>query len=106
MAEIMGEKGGHSGAPMRKRLSELADATTDRRDRYVDFLRAFSITVVILGHWLGAVVEWHGGQITGASALDLVPGLWIITWALQVIAGLLLCRRILQHGHLQRGTST
>ncbi|MCZ6662116.1 MAG: acyltransferase [Actinobacteria bacterium] len=81
----MGEKGGHSGAPMRKRLSELADATTDRRDRYVDFLRAFSITVVILGHWLGAVVEWHGGQITGASALDLVPGLWIITWALQVM---------------------
>lgn len=73
-----------SAAP-RRRLSDLVGATPDRRDRYVDFLRAFSITVVILGHWLGAVVEWHGGQITGTSALDIVPGLWIVTWVLQVM---------------------
>jgi len=74
-----------SRAPPRRGLSDLVDATPDRRDRYVDFLRAFSITVVILGHWMGAVVEWHGGQITGTSALDIVSGLWIVTWALQVM---------------------
>ena len=81
----MDEKGAEGATPGPRRLSELADATPDRRDRYVDFLRATSITVVILGHWLGAVVEWHGGQITGTSALDLVQGLWIVTWALQVM---------------------
>jgi fucose 4-O-acetylase-like acetyltransferase len=80
----MGDKN-TSGGSGRRRLSELVDATPDKRDRYVDFLRALSISVVILGHWLGAVVEWHGGQITGASALDIVPGLWIITWALQIM---------------------
>jgi fucose 4-O-acetylase-like acetyltransferase len=80
----MGDKD-TSGGSGRRRLSELVDATPDKRDRYVDFLRALSISVVILGHWLGAVVEWHGGQITGASALDIVPGLWIITWALQIM---------------------
>ena len=68
-----------SRAPPRRRLSELVDATPDRRDRYVDFLRAFSITVVILGHWMGAVVEWHVGQITRTSAHDIVTGLWIVT---------------------------
>ncbi len=81
----MDEKGAGSAAPGSRRLSELADATPDKRDRYVDFLRAMSITVVILGHWLGALVEWRGGKITGVSALDVVPGLWIITWALQVM---------------------
>ena len=80
----MGDKD-TSGGPGRRRLSELADATPDKRDRYVDFLRAFSISVVVLGHWLGAVVEWHAGQVTGASALNLVPGLWIVTWALQIM---------------------
>jgi len=80
----MGDEG-TAATPGRRRLSDLVDATPDRRDRYVDFLRAFSISVVILGHWLGAVVEWHGGQITGTSALDIVPGLWIVTWALQVM---------------------
>lgn len=80
----MGDKD-TSGGSGRRRLSELVEATPDKRDRYVDFLRALSISVVILGHWLGAVVEWHGGQITGASALDIVPGLWIITWALQIM---------------------
>lgn len=74
-----------SGPPGFGRLSELAEATPDRRDRYVDFLRAFSITTVIFGHWMGAVVEWHGGQLSGTSALDLVSGLWIITWVLQVM---------------------
>ena len=76
---------GEEREPSKPRLSDLVDATPDSRDRYVDFVRAFSITVVILGHWLGAVVEWHGGQITGTSALDIVPGLWIVTWALQVM---------------------
>ena len=79
----MGDNG--AGGTPGRRLSDLVDATPDRRDRYVDFLRAFSIIVVVLGHWLGAVVEWGGGQITGTSALDIVPGLWIITWAMQIM---------------------
>ena len=71
------EKDARSDTRGRRRLSELVDATPDRRDRYVDFLRALSIVVVVLRHWLGAVVEWHGGQVTGTSALNLVPDLWI-----------------------------
>lgn len=68
-----------------EKLRALAIATPDSRDRYVDLVRAFSIAVVVLGHWLMAIVYMDGGSLTGANALDEVPGLWIATWVLQVM---------------------
>lgn len=64
---------------------DLAAQTPSSRDRYVDFLRAFSICVVVLGHWLIAVVYITDGQISGVNALHVIPGLWITTWILQVM---------------------
>ncbi len=69
----------------RLRLGELAQAAPAYRDRYVDYLRAYSVLVVVFGHWLGAVVRWEGDEVSGVSALDVVPGLWISTWLLQVM---------------------
>jgi len=66
-------------------LLRLARQTPPDRDRYVDFLRGFSILVVVLGHWLIAVVAWQGGEITGTNALEEVRGLWLATWVLQVM---------------------
>jgi fucose 4-O-acetylase-like acetyltransferase len=59
--------------------------TPASRDRYVDLLRAVSIGVVVLGHWLMAVVYERDGQLLGVNALDVVPGLWLATWILQVM---------------------
>lgn len=66
-------------------LLEMADATPSTRDRYVDFLRAVSIMVVVLGHWLIAIIYWKDGEVTGQNALDVIPGLWLATWILQVM---------------------
>ncbi|MBU1228204.1 MAG: acyltransferase [Actinobacteria bacterium] len=66
-------------------LRRLAEQTPPDRDRYVDFLRGFSILVVVLGHWLIAVVTWQGGQVTGSNALEQVRILWVATWVLQVM---------------------
>ncbi|MFN2588760.1 MAG: acyltransferase [Actinomycetota bacterium] len=66
-------------------LAELAAATPPTRDRYVDFLRAFSIAVVVLGHWLVAIVYLERGELSGASALDQIPAARILTWVLQVM---------------------
>ncbi|HVL51466.1 MAG TPA: acyltransferase family protein, partial [Actinomycetota bacterium] len=63
----------------------LAEKTPPGRDRYVDFLRAFSICVVVLGHWLIAVVYIQDGEISGVNALHVIPGLWVATWLLQVM---------------------
>jgi fucose 4-O-acetylase-like acetyltransferase len=66
-------------------LLAMAAATPPERDRYIDFLRGFSILVVVLGHWLIAVVEWQGGRVEGSNALEHIRGLWALTWLLQVM---------------------
>ena len=66
-------------------LLGLAAATPESRDRYADFLRAFSIVVVVFGHWLIAYVTWVDGKIDGANALEIIDGIWVLTWVLQVM---------------------
>ena len=66
-------------------LQDLAAATPATRDRYVDFLRALSIAVVVFGHWLVAIVYMRGWELSGASALDEVPAARLLTWVLQVM---------------------
>jgi fucose 4-O-acetylase-like acetyltransferase len=67
------------------RLDELVARTPADRDRYVDFLRAFSILVVVVGHWLIGVIYWDGGVIGTTSAIGKTPWLWLATWFLQVM---------------------
>ncbi|MDQ3952532.1 MAG: acyltransferase [Actinomycetota bacterium] len=66
-------------------LDRFAAATPASRDRYVDFLRALSIAVVVFGHWLVAIVYFRGSELSGASALDEVPAARMLTWVLQVM---------------------
>lgn len=66
-------------------VSDLAAATPESRDRYVDFLRAFSILTVVCGHWLIAIFVWEDQRISVDSAVGLQRGLWMATWVLQVM---------------------
>jgi fucose 4-O-acetylase-like acetyltransferase len=68
-----------------ERLEQLAARTPATRDRYVDFLRALSILVVVVGHWLIGVIYWRDGVIGSSSAIGRTPWLWIATWLLQVM---------------------
>ena len=54
------------------------------RDRYVDFLRAASLLVVVGWHWVFSIVTWHPGPGT-TSPIGTTPGLWAFTWVLQVM---------------------
>ena len=58
------------------RAAGLAAQTPAERNRYVDFLRAVSILVVVVGHWLIATAHYVDGTLTnldvntnGSSAL-------------------------------------
>lgn len=66
-------------------LRALAEATPASRDRYVDFLRAFSILTVVVGHFLIALIHWEDGRIYVHNAVGHQSGLWIATWVLQVM---------------------
>ena len=57
----------------------------NRRDPYVDMLRALSLCVVVLWHWGFTIIAWtsHGPEPT--SPLQWTYGLWPLTWLFQVL---------------------
>jgi fucose 4-O-acetylase-like acetyltransferase len=64
---------------------ELAAATPSTRNRYVDLLRFVSIAVVVLGHWLIAVLGFRDGRFVGENLLEIFPDVQIATWVFQVM---------------------
>ncbi len=63
----------------------LAEQTPPSRNRYVDFLRAVSICVVMLGHWLVGMPIVVDGALIAADVLRVVPSTQWLTWGLQVM---------------------
>ena len=63
----------------------LVAATPATRQRSVDLLRTASLGVVVLGHWLMAVLAWEDGRPTVGNALTDVPAARYATWVLQVM---------------------
>lgn len=66
-------------------VDQLVDATPDTRDRFVDFLRAVSIAVVVCWHWVFSITQWRDGRLTMPNPVGEVPLLWMLTWLLQVM---------------------
>ena len=68
------------------RARALAERTPETRNRYVDFLRAASITIVVLGHWsVAAAYVSDDGQLQLGDMLSLAPWTQWLTWVLQVM---------------------
>lgn len=65
--------------------AEVAVATPDDRDRYLDLLRGLALTMVVIGHWLLAVVWMQDGQLRVTTMLDAAPAAAWVTWVLQVM---------------------
>lgn len=67
-------------------VDDLVDATPASRDRFVDLLRALSIVVVVLWHWVFSITHWNGdGALTMPNPVGDVRLLWLATWVLQVM---------------------
>lgn len=77
--------GGMTTTTLRPSAAAIAAATPPDRNRYVDALRLFAITMVVIGHWLIAVVWRDGDGLHAASALALEPGTQWLTWVFQVM---------------------
>ena len=73
-------------APAPLTVDALVDATPASRDRFVDLLRALSIVVVVLWHWVFSVTHWtDAGRLTMPNPVGDVRLLWVATWLLQVM---------------------
>lgn len=64
---------------------ELGRGTPDTRNRYVDFLRAASILVVVVGHWLMAAPSVGAGGFSLSDMLHVAPWSQWLTWLFQVM---------------------
>ena len=67
------------------RAADLAAQMPAERNRYVDFLRAVSILVVVVGHWLIATAYYVDGTLTPGHLLKSEPGTQWLTWVFQVM---------------------
>jgi hypothetical protein len=67
------------------RAEALARQAPPERNRYVDFLRAFSILAVVIGHWLVAAPYMENGAVRGGHLLGIVPWTQWLTWGFQVM---------------------
>ncbi|MEZ4330306.1 MAG: acyltransferase [Myxococcota bacterium] len=64
----------------------LAARTPASRNRYVDFLRAASILVVVYGHWLAAAPHLAAdGRLVATHLLAVSPWTHWLTWGIQVM---------------------
>lgn len=64
---------------------EIAERTPEERNRFADLLRLGSILVVVLGHWLIAVVLVVDGEWVTGRLLEFVPWTRWLTWVFQVM---------------------
>ena len=64
---------------------DMAAKTPPERNRYVDFLRAVSILVVVIGHWLIATAWYVDGELTPGHLLKSHPQYQWLTWLFQVM---------------------
>ena len=64
---------------------DLAASTPAERNRYVDFLRAVSILMVVSGHWLIVAIHYQSGNIEFSDILELEPRTQWLTWLFQVM---------------------
>ncbi|HLG00388.1 MAG TPA: acyltransferase [Acidimicrobiia bacterium] len=63
----------------------IDDRSPSDRDGYADVLRAFSLLIVVLWHWVFTVVQWRPDGPHASNPIGTTHGLWLLTWLLQVM---------------------
>jgi peptidoglycan/LPS O-acetylase OafA/YrhL len=64
---------------------QLAHETRPERNRYIDFVRAFSILIVVVGHWLMSAFFYEDGRLSAGAVLEMQPSIQWLTWIFQVM---------------------
>lgn len=55
------------------------------RNPYIDFLRAFSLLVVVAWHWVFTIIIWRDDGPHATNPIGFTRGLFFATWLLQVM---------------------
>ncbi len=71
--------------PTSRTASADPPVPAEGRNAYVDWLRAFSLIVVLLWHWAFTIMIWRTDGPHATSPLAYTPGFWLATCLLQVM---------------------
>ena len=71
--------------PIWAQAAHQAAQTPPNRNRYLDFLRAASICLVILGHWLVVAIHAQGNHMEIQDVISVIPWTKWLTWLFQVM---------------------
>jgi Acyltransferase family len=71
--------------PMSSVTTTATGTAVKGRDKYVDFIRAFSLLVVVAWHWVFTILVWEDDGPHASNPLGFTTGLWVLTWAFQVM---------------------
>jgi len=55
------------------------------RNVYIDFLRAFSLLIVVAWHWAFTIIVWEDDGPHATNPIGFTTGMWAATWLLQVM---------------------
>lgn len=66
-------------------MTQQAGSKARTRDAYVDFLRAFSLVVVVVWHWVFTILVINESTVFPTNPIGFTRGMWAITWVLQVM---------------------
>ena len=67
------------------RLLEPVHGTAHERDIVLDVVRTGALGVVVLWHWVFHTVRWTDGGPRVGNPVSVTPGMWALTWFLQVM---------------------
>lgn len=56
-----------------------------QRDRFIDFVRAFSLLVVVAWHWVFTIIIWEDDGPHATNPIGFTDGLFVATWLFQVM---------------------
>ncbi len=60
-------------------------AAPPERDAFIDFVRAFSLLVVVAWHWVFTIIIWKPDGPHASNPIGFTRGLFIATWLFQVM---------------------
>ena len=55
------------------------------RDPFIDFVRGFSLLVVVAWHWSFTIILWRKDGPHATNPIGFTEGMWTVTWLLQVM---------------------
>ena len=66
-------------------VGAMGDQQTLKRDAFIDFVRAFSLLVVVAWHWVFTIIIWKPDGPHASNPIGFTRGLFIATWLFQVM---------------------